>query len=403
MDKSLLNTKEIKRIIFKTFFYILFSLVSIISAIIIILQFSFPSDTVRDKIISYLKKNYKVELEIKDLNFSLFNGISLDGVNIKNDLSEKIPILKFNNFIIDYDLLAYIVDRKIILNKISLDSPIISLMKTSSEENWNYESLVNKFIGNNSNNNEIRDEDNGSDELKIDFNMKEFRLSNVDLLYDDGSQIIEISGFNLLIDKIFFKDLENYSAKLNILLGNKEKETKNIVYTDEYNNLSSSFTFNIDISVDINKDNTKKSLDLVKMKFITEINNLFLVQNPIEDKDKLLNISDIDETNNNYFDMFLNFEASFNEFSDSLFVDDFIFKISNMLEFNSNLYLKNVLDTKQDILLGLDSTNLAFDIQNIYNLTDKLNLKKMLAIDELDLDFKNSSIIILCFPTPVII
>jgi len=391
--------KRFKKILFKAIIYLLISIVSFVSILILVLQYSFPSNFVRIELITYLKNNYKIELEIKKINFSLFNGLSLEGVSVKNDKTEDIGIIEFNSFLIDYDLMAYLLDRKVILNKISLDAPKISLLKDiDGEKNWNYEDMINKFVGDIVKEDSVIVEDRSESEIdsfKIDFNMKEFIVSNVMLSYNDGNHLANVKGLNLEVKNIAFIDLENYSAEINVSFSDlHDEDIGNIIYKelDLDSAISASIKVETKISVDINKSMNDESLDLVNLNFFTRVTNLFFKQQQLRVKgnEEVLEPINIDETNNNFFDLNLSFHSRFNEYSDSLTIDNLIFNFSDLINTHFNVDLANLLETKNNIFLDFKSKKVELNLRKIYDLAYEFGLNEILDSESLKVDFENS-------------
>ena len=128
--------------ILKWLLYVTGGVVLLLVGIFLMLQYFFPSSYLISKIESYMKEKYNLGVKIERLDFSLFDGITIEKFKFTdNDVPDS--LFSMESFTLKYDLWP-LLDKKLVVKTIKLDHPKINIVR-DADGKFNFDGIIEKF------------------------------------------------------------------------------------------------------------------------------------------------------------------------------------------------------------------------------------------------------------------
>lgn len=302
--------------IFKWLLYLFIFVLLLITGIFLTLQYFFPSAFLISKIEAYMKDNYNLGLKIEKLDFSILNGITVKEFSFNdNDIPDSLFTL--NSFTLKYNLRP-LLNRKIVVEKIIVDQPVINVVKYR-DGRFNFDGIIDKFAGEDKAKEEPQKEteketaEDGEKAFDFVVDLKNFEVNGIDVKFEDRSEdnpmTVQLPKYSLSVRDVNFKDMDN--VKADILFSTDS--SNELIFRDKANSLR----FRQDMKVSVNVVNENVSLN-----FDHKINGLKLFSD-------FANLEDIGDIN-------ISFRADYNLKKDELDLNSFQFSFADMVRASLN-------------------------------------------------------------------
>jgi hypothetical protein len=303
-----------KNKIFRWFVYLTGSVILLLTAVFLMLQYFFPSSFLISKIEAYMKDNYNLGLKIESLDFSILSGITIKKFTFTdNDMPDSLFTLE--SFTLKYELRP-LLDRKLVVNKIILEHPKLNVVR-DKDGRFNFDGIIEKFAG------KDKEEDVsqakkaaekersavGDEPVKFVMDLKNFEVNDIEVNYEDRSEENPMSAklplYSLKVKDATFVDMDDMKAEVRFSTG----RVNTLSFSDRENSVK--FVQELDLKINaLNED--------INVVFSHVMKNLELKSGEI----------DIDRPG----DIGLGMEACYNIKSDSLDLKLFDLYFSDMLK-----------------------------------------------------------------------
>ncbi|MDA3839058.1 MAG: hypothetical protein PF574_08780 [Candidatus Delongbacteria bacterium] len=346
-EKQEKNMKITKKKILKLFLYLAGLFLLFLLGLFLTLQYFFPSSFVKSQIESYIIDNYGISLKINDFDFSLFSGIEVSDFSIKDD---DIPdsLFSFDSFQLDYDLLP-LMDKKLVVNKLSIQHPKISIVK-DKDGKFNFDGIIEKLTKGKQTAEEPEKLDDGS---KSDFvvNLENLEINNIEVLYDDQSletpMKVKLPRYNLSLRDVKFKSIDDMKVDLSISTG----EENSLSFADKDNSVDLNQNLQLDVHV-VNED--------INIKLSHTLNDIFF-------KNKEMKIENIESQN-------VSLEAYYNLKTDSLNIDKLGINLADMISAKLSGKISNLSSSQ---IVDISLSKLEIDLAKTLDIVKENNLAEL--------------------------
>ncbi|MBN1968764.1 MAG: hypothetical protein JXR48_19280 [Candidatus Delongbacteria bacterium] len=209
---------------FKIFRYFIYFVFLLISVLLLVLTYTFPSELVKDKLKQFLLENYNVNIELDKIDFSLFDGLELKGFKFcDNDLDS---LISFTGIYLKPDI-GEIINRRYIIKELKISSPRFNLKTTRDQSNLN--KLIERFKSNSSEDKQDKSEIEGNETI---FKMAVEAIIIEDACYSQKTDdmLLSVKGVDISAN---FKLDESVSANAVLSLNDSEFVFRN--FANNYN------------------------------------------------------------------------------------------------------------------------------------------------------------------------
>ncbi|MDA3884150.1 MAG: hypothetical protein PF638_00985 [Candidatus Delongbacteria bacterium] len=336
--------KITKKKIFKLFLYLAGLFLLFLLGVFLTLQYFFPSSFVKVQIEKYVMDNYGISLQINHLDFSLFNGIKINDLSIKDD---SIPdsLFNFDSFELGYDLLP-LKDRKLVVSKLIVKHPRIIVVRDKNGR-FNFDGILEKFMGDQKIREEPEriDDENGSN-FEIDL-----EINDIELIYEDRSteapMKTKLPRYNIKLTDVQFKSIEDMKVDLSI----STAEKNSLSFSDKDNNV------NVEQNLEMNVKVLNEKIDVKISHVLSGINF----------KNKDINLENIGDKN-------VYLEANYDLRSDSLNIDKLTLNFADIINAELSGKVSNVSSSQ---VAEINISTAQIDFQKALDLIKENNIVEL--------------------------
>ncbi len=281
----------------------------LIFAVVVILlaigamQTSTFREYLRDEIVSAVNNEINGKFYLNELNGTILTSLELKDVGVIEDAD---TVFSANRISLSVSLIP-LIERKILVRKFELDSPIIEIKEYKKNKFSLVDLLENKTEKDSSINETIeKQEEDKSGNFRFKIQINELKISNGSFVYKDFLHLASDSVYrHINYNDIQLKNLNvNLAAIINLAKNDFYLDLKNISFDD---NLQYFKLKNLSANIFLNNNFTEvKNLtlttDLTDIKFSAKMNNFSLLNNP-ELKKNLPVVANLEINNFNFYDL----------------------------------------------------------------------------------------------------
>ncbi len=207
----------------KVFLWVITGLLSLAILLIILINFSFIQNLIKNQIVSYLKNKTKTEISLEKVRIAFPDDISLNKLYVA-DL-KKDTLLYADKLNVNLNLFALIFSNKIEIKDLELSSVTANVKRISPDTTFNFSFLVNAFMSEQEKPEEKVKKDSSST-LKFAIDQISFNKINIryhddvagnDIHFSLGSLKTKIKSFDLNNQRYVIKNLALQNTSLNYL------------------------------------------------------------------------------------------------------------------------------------------------------------------------------------------